>query len=79
MATLLTVTGEDAREVFSTFRDWPAEEDKQRTVPILEKFAEDCQSKKNVPFERYVFNKRAQEPGEPYEHYKTSKEDGRNV
>lgn len=72
VATLLTVIGEDAREVFSTFREWTTDGDEQRIGPVLEKFAQYCQPTKNVPFERFVFNKRQQEPGEPYEHYRTA-------
>ena len=34
--------------------------------------AEYCQPRKNVPFERYKFNKRTQETGESYEQYKTT-------
>ena len=40
--------------------------------PVLRKFAEYCQPRKNVPFERYKFNKRTQESGESYEQYKTT-------
>ena len=72
VATLLTVIGEDGREVHSTFRDWAQDGDDRRILPVLKKFAEYCQPQKNVPFERYKFNKRMQESGEPYEQYKTA-------
>ncbi|KAI0207901.1 hypothetical protein LSAT2_007448 [Lamellibrachia satsuma] len=72
VATLLTVIGEDGREVHSTFRDWAQDGDDRRILPVLKKFAEYCQPRKNVPFERYKFNKRMQERGEPYEQYKTA-------
>ncbi|KAI0227456.1 hypothetical protein LSAT2_022086 [Lamellibrachia satsuma] len=72
VATLLTVIGEDGREVHSTFRDWAQDGDDRRILPVLKKFAEYCQPRKNVPFERYKFNKRMQESGEPYEQYKTA-------
>ena len=72
VATLLTVIGEDGREVFSTFRDWAQDGDDRRILPVLRKFAEYCQPRKNVPFERYKFNKRTQESGESYEQYKTT-------
>ena len=39
---------------------------------MLQKFADYCQPRKNVPFERYRFNKRAQEAGESYDQYKTA-------
>ena len=72
VATLLTVIGEDGREVHSTFRDWAQDGDDRRILPVLKKFAEYCQPRKNVPFERYKFNKRMQESGEPYGQYKTA-------
>ena len=71
VATLLTVIGEDARDVYSTF-DWPDEESKSKIGPVLQKFADYCQPRKNIPFERYRFNKRAQEASESYDQYKTA-------
>ena len=72
VATLLTVVGKDAREVYSTFTDWAVEGDAQLIKAVTKRFAEYCQPKRNVPFERYKFNKRVQEPGEQYEQYKTA-------
>ena len=72
VTTLLTVIGEDGREVYSTFRDWAQDGDDRRIMPVLRKFAEYCQPRKNVPFERYKLNKRTQESGESYEQYKTT-------
>ena len=67
VATLLTIIGEDARDVYSTFD----ETDNDKIAPVLQKFEEYCQPRKNVPFERYRFNKHAQEAGETYDQYKT--------
>ena len=36
------------------------------------KFQQYCQPCKNVPFERYRFNRRTQEPGETYDQYRTA-------
>lgn len=72
VATLLTVIGEEAREVFSTFSDWAAEGDESKIAPVLAKFEAYCQPRKNVPFERYRFNRRVQEPGETYDQYRTA-------
>jgi len=71
VATLLTIIGEEARDVHSTFTDWESEESKQKITPVLDKFAAYCQPRRNILFERYRFNKRAQEPGESYDQYKT--------
>ena len=38
----------------------------------LKKFEEYCQPCKNVPFERYCFNRQVQEPGEMYDQYRTA-------
>ena len=71
VATLLTVIGEEAREVYSTFTGWAREGDSAKIGPVLEKFRQYCEPRKNVPFERYRFNRRCQEPGETYNHYRT--------
>ena len=70
VATLLTVIGEDARTVYSTF-SWSSEDDAKKIDEVIKKFAEYCQPRKNIPFKRYKFNRRAQEPGESYDQYKT--------
>ena len=57
VATLLTVIGEEARDVYSTFTDWAEEGDQDKISPVLQKFATYCQPRKNVPFERYRFNR----------------------
>lgn len=72
VATLLTVIGEEAREVFSTFTGWTAEGDDEKIKPVLTKFEEYCQPRKNIPFERYRFNRRSQESGETYDQYRTA-------
>ena len=72
VTTLLTVIGEEAREVFSTFSNWEHEGDNAKIEPVLAKFEQYCQPRKNVPFERYRFNKRTQEPGESYDQYRTA-------
>ena len=55
VATLLTVIGEEAREVFATFSDWEHAGDDTKIQPVLDKFEQYCQPRKNVPFERYRF------------------------
>ena len=71
VATLLTVIGEEAREVFSTFTDW-VDDDEAKILPVLAKFEQYCQPRKNTPFERYRFNRRSQEQGESYDQYRTA-------
>ena len=72
VATLLTVIGEEAREVYATYTDWATSRDESKTQPVLDKFEAYCQPRKNVPFEIYRYNRRAQEHGETYDHYRTA-------
>ena len=72
VATLLTVTGEEARDIYSTFADWAEEGDETKIKPVLEKFAAYCMPRNDVPFERYKFNRRIQEAGESCDQYKTA-------
>ena len=72
VATMLTVVGEEAREVFSTFAGWEHEGDSKKIGPVLAKFEAYCEPRKNIPFERYRFNRRCQEPGESNDQYRTS-------
>ena len=66
VATLLTVIGEEPREVSSTFSGWENDGDDRKIVPVLGKFKKYCQPRRNVPFGRYRFNLRSQESGETY-------------
>ena len=72
VATLLTVIGEEARDVFTTFTGWAKAGDARKIGPVLAKFANYCQTRKNIPFERYKFNRRTQEAGESYDQYRTA-------
>ena len=72
VATLLTIIGKEARDVFSTFTEWRNADDNQKIEPVLAKFSQYCQPGQNVPFERYCFNRRTQEPGETFDQYCTA-------
>ena len=72
VATLLTVIGEEAREVYSTFTGWENAGDSKKIAPVLEQFGGYCEPQKNTPFERYRFNRRCQEAGESYDQYRTA-------
>jgi len=39
---------------------------------VVDKFKVHCQPRNNIPFERYRFNLRSQEPGESYDQYRTA-------
>lgn len=72
VATLLTVIGEEAREVYATFNDWENDGDDKKIKPVLKKFGEYCEPRGNIPFERFKFNRRMQEPEETYDQYLTA-------
>ena len=38
----------------------------------MQKFEQNCEPHRNVPFERYQFNRRVQEAGETYDQYRTA-------
>ena len=71
VVTLLTMIREEVQEVFATFA-WTTASDSGNVAPVLKKFEEYCQPCKNVPFERYCFNRRTQELGEIYDQYRTA-------
>lgn len=50
VATLLTVIGEEAHDVFSTFKDWAADGDQAKIEPVMQKFEDYCLPRKNIPF-----------------------------
>ena len=74
VATLLTIIGEDAREVYSTF-DWENEGDEVKMELVLKKFSDYCEPRKNVPFKRYKFNRREQAAGESYDQHHITQHD----
>ena len=69
-AILLHVAGPEALEVYNTFT-WEAEADKKKVKKIMDKFESYCTPRKNVVWERHVFNCRSQQPGETIDQYAT--------
>ena len=67
---LLSVAGEDALEVFNTFNfTWS---EKNKFAPLVQKFEEYCIPRKNVTYERHLFNTRNQGPTESIDSYVTA-------
>ena len=58
--------------MFATFKDWTNEGDDAKIVPALARLERYCQPCRNIPFERYRFNRRSQEAGETYDQYRTA-------
>ena len=71
VSTLMTVIGPEARKVYSNFQ-WDDLDNKYQVDSVLKQFRDYCSPHKQVPFERYRFNKRQQEPGETYNQYRTA-------
>lgn len=69
-STLLHVIGENALEIYNTFT-WAAEGDATKVDKVIEKFAEYCTPRKNVTYERHLFNTRNQRTGEMIDQYAT--------
>lgn len=66
-ALLLHVAGPEAIEVFDTFGCTTTEKESYDT--LLQKFESYCQPRTNETFERYLFRKRVQADGEPFESF----------
>ncbi|XP_049275515.1 uncharacterized protein LOC119372299 isoform X3 [Rhipicephalus sanguineus] len=67
-ALLLSVAGEDAIEIFNTL-NFTEGEDKADYATVIKKFDEYFTLQTNEVHERYVFRKRVQSQGEPFEHF----------
>ena len=68
VAILITVIGLDALEVFETLL-FAREKDKEDLKIILDLFEEHFVGKRNVIYERWLFNTRPQEYGEIFQLY----------
>ena len=70
VAAFLTAIGPEAREVFKT---WNLSATERKDIKgVIECFDNYCNPRKNIPFERYLFNSRQQEPGESFDRYVTA-------
>lgn len=65
VSTFLNAIGEDALEVYNTFR-LTAEQQRNYTT-VVKSFEDFCRPKKNIVYERFVFYSRNQHPGEPFD------------
>nr|XP_039254308.1 uncharacterized protein LOC120331303 [Styela clava] len=70
-ATLLTIIGADAVEIYDGFK-FDSEEDKKDINKVLEKLELFCIGEINESYERYVFNHRGQLPGEHFDTFLSS-------
>ena len=69
-ATLLHVAGSDVLEIYNTFM-WEQEGDERKIAKIMEKFQAYCEPRKNITWERHVFNTCNQEVRETIDQYIT--------
>ena len=58
--------------MFATFKDWANEGDDAKIGPALARLERYSQPCRNIPFERYRFNRGSQEAGETYDQYRTA-------
>ena len=59
VASLLTIIGKESVKIYNTFK-WNNEADKEDIEIVLEKFEKYCTPKKNLTYERYMFNTKRQ-------------------
>ena len=71
VATIIAVIGDAAVDVYDTFT-WETEGENQKLEKVYEKFEAHCAGKKNITYERYVFNTRSQLPGEDIDSFVTA-------
>ena len=64
------MAGPEALEIYNAFT-WDEEADKKKVDKIMEKFEAYCTPRKNVTWDRHVFNSRSQQPGETIDQYVT--------
>ena len=71
-ATLLHVASQEALEIYNTFT-WDKAGDDKNVPAIMAKFEAYCNPRKNVTWERHIFNTRTrnQQPGETIDQYVT--------
>ena len=69
-STLLHVIGPNALDIYNTFA-WDAEGDEMKVDKIIEKFKAYCNPRKNITYERHVFNTRNQKAEESIDQYVT--------
>ena len=76
MATNFSLPPPPPLEIHATIASekwkWAQKGNENKIEPVLKRFGEYCEPRKTVPFERYRFNGRMQEPGETYEQYRTA-------
>ena len=70
VAHLLNVIGKDGQDMFDTFS--LEGDDRIDIEKVLQEFETRCTPVTNVIYERYIFNKRAQQPGEALDNYLTA-------
>eukprot|EP00112_Aurelia_sp_Birch-Aquarium-sp1_P017827 Seg4172.1 transcript_id=Seg4172.1/GoldUCD/mRNA.D3Y31 product="hypothetical protein" protein_id=Seg4172.1/GoldUCD/D3Y31 len=67
---LLTCIGQKGRDVYNTFT-FETADDKLKLKPVLEKFTEYCQPRKNITFLRYKFFSCRQKDGQLFDDFVT--------
>ena len=65
----LHVVGSEGIDIYNTFTFADGETD--RITPLMDKFDAYCTPKKNITYERYIFNTRGQQAGETVDQYVT--------
>ena len=70
-ATLLTIIGKEAMKIFNTFK-WKNNAEKENIIKVIEKFDAYFIPRKNITYERYMFNTRKQKHNENVDEFITA-------
>jgi hypothetical protein len=65
-AIFLACVGSDAYDIYTTL-EFESEDDREKPDKLIEAFERHCIGEVNEIYERYVFNKRQQQPGESFD------------
>ena len=71
VATLLSVIGQEAVDLYNSFK-WDTAGDDKKFDPVIAKFKGFCTGRKNLNYERFLFGDRAQKAGESVEAFVTA-------
>ena len=71
VATLLSVIGQEAVDLYNSF-EWDTAGDDKKFDPVIAKFKSFCTGRKNLNYERFLFGDRAQKAGESVEAFVTA-------
>ena len=74
ISLFLNVAGAEAQRIFGTFTFVEGTDDPKKYADVINKFTNFCMPKKNLVYERYVFNICVQKEGQNVDSYVTQRQ-----